>query len=107
MNKKIIKYYETPDGKLPFMIWFNSIKDSQFKRRIILRLNRLSDGNFGDCKNLGDGLYELRLDFGSGYRIYYTEEDNVVVILFSGGDKSSQYKDIDKAKSYLKEYRGE
>ncbi|MEI7475351.1 MAG: type II toxin-antitoxin system RelE/ParE family toxin [bacterium] len=107
MNRKIIKYYETPEGKQPFVVWLNSIKDLSFKRRILLRLNRLTDGNFGDCKSLGNGLYEFRLDFGSGYRIYYTEEDKVIIILFSGGDKSTQVRDIAKAKSYLKEYRGD
>jgi putative addiction module killer protein len=64
------------------------------------------DGNFGDTRNLGDDLYELRLFFGPGYRIYYTIENDTLVILFSGGDKSSQEDDITKAKIYLKEYKG-
>ena len=64
------------------------------------------DGNFDDTKNLGDDLFELRLFFGSGYRIYYTIENNVLVILFSGGDKSSQEDDIKKAKLYLNNYKG-
>lgn len=64
------------------------------------------DGNFGDTKNLGDDLYELRLFFGSGYRVYYTVENDVLVILFSGGDKSTQNDDIKKAKMYLQEYKG-
>ena len=64
------------------------------------------DGNLGDTKNLGDDLYELRLFFGSGYRIYYTIENDVLVILLSGGDKSTQTEDIKKAKLYLKNYKG-
>lgn len=106
MDRKILRYYETPDGKKPFVIWLNSIKDPTFRRRVLVRLNRLTDGNFGDCKSLGDGLCEFRLDFGPGYRIYFTEEDKFIVLLLSGGDKSSQSKDIAKAKSYLLEYRG-
>lgn len=64
------------------------------------------DGNLGDTKNLGDNLYELRLFFGSGYRIYYTIKNDVLVILLSGGDKSTQAEDIKKAKLYLKNYKG-
>ena len=64
------------------------------------------DENFGDTKNLGSDLYELRLFFDSGYRVYYTIEDNVLVILLSGGDKSSQDDDIKKAKLYLNDYKG-
>lgn len=98
--------YKTDNGKVPFIIWLESIKDSTTKRRIRLRVDRMIDGNFGDTKNLGDDLYELRLFFGSGYRIYYTIENDVLVILFSGGDKSTQSDDIKKAKLYLQDYKG-
>jgi putative addiction module killer protein len=98
--------YKTDKGKVPFTIWLESIKDPITKRRIKLRVDRMIDGNFGDTRNLGDDLYELRLFFGPGYRIYYTIENDTLVILFSGGDKSSQEDDITKAKIYLKEYKG-
>ena len=98
--------YKTDNGKVPFIIWLESIKDSTTKRRIRLRVDRMIDGNFGDTQNLGDDLYELRLFFGSGYRIYYTIENDVLVILFSGGDKSTQSDDIKKAKLYLQDYKG-
>lgn len=98
--------YETDNGKVPFIIWLESIKDLTIKRRIRLRIDRMIDGNLGDTKNLGDDLYELRLFFGSGYRIYYTIENDVLVILLSGGDKSTQTEDIKKAKLYLKNYKG-
>ena len=88
------------------MEWLNSIKDLKIQRRIKLRIDRLIDGNFGDTKSVGDKLYELRLFFGAGYRVYYTIEDNVLVILFTGGDKSTQTKDIEKAKAYLQDYKG-
>jgi len=107
MNKYDISIFKTSDGKNPFLIWLNSIKDSTIRRRIRLRLDRLIDGNFGDCKSVGDNLFELRFTFGSGYRVYYTIENNKLVILFTGGDKSSQVDDIKRAKLYLKEYKGE
>lgn len=106
MSQYKILMYKTDNGKVPFIIWLESIKDSTTKRRIRLRVDRMIDGNFGDTKNLGDDLYELRLFFGSGYRIYYTIEKDVLVILFSGGDKSTQSDDIKKAKLYLRDYKG-
>lgn len=72
--------------------------------RIRNRISRIEDGNFGDCKNIGDGIFELRLFFGPGYRIYFGKYKKTSVILLSGGDKSSQNKDIKQAKLYLKEY---
>lgn len=107
MNKYEIAIYKNSDGKEPFITWLNSIKDVKTQRRIRLRLDRLTDGNFGDCKSVGENLFELRFTFGSGYRVYYTVENNKLVILFTGGDKSSQIDDIKKAKHYLKEYKGE
>ena len=106
MGQYKISMYKTDSGKVPFIIWLESIKDPVLKRRIRLRVDRMIDGNFGDTKTLGDNLFELRLFFGSGYRIYYTIENDVLVILFSGGDKSSQDDDIKKAKLYLKNYKG-
>ena len=106
MKQYKISIYITNEGKIPFLEWLNSIKDLKIQRRIKLRIDRLIDGNFGDTKSVGDKLYELRLFFGAGYRVYYTIEDNVLVILFTGGDKSTQTKDIEKAKAYLQEYKG-
>lgn len=101
---KQVKIYETPDGKKPFTIWLESFKDVKTKRRIDSRLDRLEFGNFGDRKLVGDGVYELRLDFGAGYRIYYGEIGNVIVLLLLGGDKSTQERDVKQAKIYFKNY---
>ncbi len=79
--------------------------DKVTKSRVQSRLTRLLEGNFGDHKKLDTEISELRLAFGSGYRIYYTEIDNVVVLLINGGDKSTQAKDIEKAKKILQEWR--
>lgn len=105
MNNFEIKFYITKGGKTPFIAWLKSLKNLKTITRIETRLERVIYGNFGDYKALGNDLYELRLSFGSGYRIYYTIKDNEVIILFSGGDKSTQSRDIEKAYEYLKEYK--
>lgn len=73
------------------------------RHRIRRRLDRVEIGNYGDYKPLGDGVYELKLHFGSGYRVYFAEYDEIIVILLCGGDKSTQSKDIEIAKTYWKE----
>jgi putative addiction module killer protein len=104
MNIKQIKIYETPKGKKPFVEWIESIKDIKTKRRLDTRLDRLEFGNFGDRKSVGDGVFELRLDFGAGYRVYYGEIGNIIVLLLLGGDKSTQERDIVKARACFKDY---
>jgi putative addiction module killer protein len=105
MSNFEIKIFETKDGKKPFLIWIKSLKNLKTVTRIETRLDRIAEGNFGDYKSLGENLFELRLAFGSGYRIYYTIKDNEIVILLAGGDKSTQPKDIEKAYKYLQEYK--
>ena len=77
---------------------YENLKDIKTKARITLRLKSVSLGNFGDHKSLGKNLFELRFFFGSGYRIYYTIKNDQVILLLTGGDKSSQEKDIKQAK---------
>lgn len=81
-----------------FSNWRNLIKDDHARAKIDLRIEQTKLGNFGDFKFVGDGIYEMRIHYGPGYRIYYTKEDNVIVLLLVGGDKSTQQKDIEKAK---------
>ena len=83
--------------------WFSKLKESSIKIRVLARLNRVENGNFGDFKQIGPGLYELRFFFGAGLRIYYTIMNSKVVFLLAGGDKSGQEKDIEKAAGFLKE----
>ena len=74
------------------------MKDTAAKARIAVRIRRMELGNFGDAKSVGAGVFELRFDFGPGYRVYYTERNDEIVVLLAGGDKSSQEQDIEKAK---------
>lgn len=82
--------------------WLAGLKDKTAVNRIMSRIYRMEDGNFGDNKRLGNGLFELRLFFGPGYRIYYTINGKTVILLLCGGDKSSQKSDIEKAKKIMR-----
>lgn len=81
-----------------FARWFETLRDRQARARIQARIDRLEQGHFGDVESVGDGVHELRLFYGPGYRIYFTRRSSVVVILLTGGSKRSQSKDIAKAK---------
>jgi putative addiction module killer protein len=83
--------------------WFFNLNDSTVKIRVLARLNRVENGNFGDFRQIGPDLFELRLFFGDGLRIYYTIQESRLILLLAGGDKSSQEKDIEKATALLKE----
>ena len=100
-----LKYYVTESGETPFIAWLESLKDAQVRYRVKERLSRVELGNLGDHKAVGDGVSELRLQFGSGHRIYYGEEGYKVILLLSGGDKSSQKKDIKQAIAYWNDYQ--
>ena len=102
-----ILVYQTVNGREPFNEWLDSIKDTKVQDRIQTRLERLEDGNFGDCQTVGDGVFELRFHFGAGYRIYFGQIDNTIVLLLCGGDKSSQARDVERAKTYWLQYKAE
>lgn len=102
---KITRFYVAPSGKIPLIEWLEGLKDSATRLRIKRRLDRLELGNFGDCEPVGDGVSELRLFFGSGYRIYFAEKDDTLIILLCAGDKKSQKNDIKLAKTYWQELK--
>ena len=99
-----LKTYIRPNGKAPFEEWVTNIQDKILVAKVLTRIDRLRIGNFGDCKSVGNGVFELRLHFGSGYRIYFGVVGSDVILLLLAGDKSSQKKDIEKAKLYWKEF---
>lgn len=100
-----IQIYTKENGSQPFIEWRDSIKDAVMRTRIISRIHRLQIGQFGDYKSLGQGIGELRMHFGKGYRIYFGRIGNTIVLLLSGGDKDTQQKDITKAREYWQEYK--
>lgn len=88
-----------------FAKWLKRLKDAAARARILVRVQRLSlTENFGDAKPVGDGIFEMRIDYGPGYRLYYALRGNELVLLLIGGDKSSQQRDIAKAKKLNWEY---
>lgn len=80
-----------------FDAWFEGLKDKQAARRVQVRIDRAEDGNFGDCAPVGEGVSEMRIHYGPGYRVYFTQRGMELVILLAGGDKSSQPSDIKAA----------
>ena len=86
-----------------YSAWFRSLRDRAAKARIDIRIRRLSFGNTGDAKPVGEGISELRVNFGPGYRVYFVQRGNEYVILLAGGDKSSQDIDIRQAKALARE----
>ena len=104
--QRVLKIYKTSEGKEPLVKWLNSINDSRTKKRIINHIDKLKL-NIGDVKSVGGGVFELRMFFGSGYRVYYTNLDDIILLLLCAGDKSSQEKDIKKAKEYWDNYKKE
>jgi len=102
---KQVLIYDLENGKEPFTSWLKSIKDNITQARIKSAILRLSNGNFSDIKKLNSDISELRLHFGSGYRVYFSELDKIIILLLCGGDKSTQSKDIKKASMYLKNYK--
>ena len=87
-----------------FETWLRGLRNQRAKIRILSRLERIEDGNFGDHRSVGDGVSELRVNVGQGYRVYYTIRRNTVVILLYGGDKSSQRRDIRRAQRIASEF---
>ncbi|NMG18372.1 type II toxin-antitoxin system RelE/ParE family toxin [Brasilonema bromeliae] len=85
-----IRNYLTDDGRNTFSEWFDSLRDRRAKAKIRARLDRVEQGNLGDYKSVGDGVFELRIDYGSGYRIYFGQEGLTIIILLCRGDKSTQ-----------------
>ncbi len=101
---KEIILYTTVEGKCPFIEWISNL-DSYYRVRINKRLNRIKDGNFGDWKHLKDSkLSEIRMDFGKGYRIYYKELDDIIILILAGSNKSNQKATIKLADQYYEDF---
>jgi putative addiction module killer protein len=96
--------YETTSGNCPIREWLDDL-DFTITARIEARLKRVALGNYGDVKPVGQGVSELRLKFGSGYRVYFSQHGEEIIVLLCGGDKGSQTDDIETAKSYWADFK--
>lgn len=100
-----IDYYVTENGKKPFKEWLEGLRDVQGRAKLRVRLDRARLGNLGDNRLVGEGVHELRIDFGPGYRVYFGLEGNRLILLLLGGDKSTQQKDIARAKEFWQDHQ--
>jgi putative addiction module killer protein len=100
-----LEIYSTSDGTEPFEEWMEGLKDAAGRAAVRARLERVEDGNFGDHRSVGDGVSELRINFGPGYRVYYGLDGKVIVLLLCAGDKATQDKDIKRAKRFWQDYQ--
>jgi len=89
-----------------FSDWLLALRDRQAKDRIAVRLRRLAGGNAGQVRPVGEGVSEMKVDYGPGYRVYFTQRDFEVILLLCGGDKATQSKDIEAAKTLARQYKG-
>jgi putative addiction module killer protein len=100
-----LHYYQTSGGRRPFIDWLERLKDRQARTRIEARLARVAAGTFGDAEPVGEGVMELRIDWGPGYRVYFARVGQVMVLLLCGGDKRTQQRDINRAKECFEDYK--
>lgn len=99
-----ILHYQMVDGRIPYREWLDTVTDPVGYAAIAVREDRLARGLFGDHQPVGNGVWELRINTGPGYRIYYARAGKVVVLLLCGGNKRSQQSDIKAAKTYWRDY---
>jgi putative addiction module killer protein len=103
LEVKILEYL-APNGRSPYAEWFEGL-NAQAAAKVSVALTRLAQGNFGNVKSVGSGVYEYRLDFGPGYRVYFGKEGNRLIILLGGGSKKRQQRDIGEAIARWQDYK--
>jgi putative addiction module killer protein len=97
--------YVNESGRDMVREWLDELHDARAAAKIVIRIDRLANGNFGDCKPLHDGVWELRIDHGPGYRLYYAKAGRTCVLLLCGGDKRKQSADIERAVGYWNDFK--
>ncbi|NJN37866.1 MAG: type II toxin-antitoxin system RelE/ParE family toxin [Acaryochloridaceae cyanobacterium CSU_3_4] len=106
-QERTLKKLETSEGKIPFDEWYLSLSDQKTKAIIAARLIRIQLGNMGDVRSIGSGVFEFRIHYGPGFRIYFADVQETLVILLAGGDKRTQKKDIKQAIALWETYQNE
>jgi putative addiction module killer protein len=104
MSEREIRKLELQNGLVPFDEWFDSLRDQRMQVAVDARLTRVRAGNFGDCRSVGGGVFELRIAFGPGLRVYYGLYGRQIVVLLGGGDKGSQTRDIRRAQQLWQQF---
>ena len=104
IKPKSVLVYRDRDGRLPFDEWLRELCDANAVARVLARVGRIRLGSLGDCKPVGGGVSELRVDYGPGYRVYFGQKGQTLVILLCGGDKRTQERDIRQAQRYWGDY---
>jgi len=104
-HKRTVKIFVDDKGQEPLMDWLHNLKDKTTRAKINQRIANLKEGLLGDCRHVEGGIWELRIHWGPGFRLYYAEIDLTIVLLLCGGTKRRQSKDIEKAKSYWQLYQ--
>lgn len=99
-----VQRYITVDGRIPFAEWLDSLRDRNVRAKINQRIKRVSLGNLGNYRSVGEGVCELKIDYSPGYRVYFGQVGLTIILLLCGGDKSTQEQDIRKAQEYWKNY---
>jgi putative addiction module killer protein len=97
--------YVSSTGRDVFGEWLAKLKDARSQAKIAIRIDRVGSGNFGDCRSLREGICELRVDWGPGYRVYYAMLGKTRLLVLTGGDKHSQSSDIERAIAYFNDYK--
>lgn len=105
LHPRELRIYETEQGEAPFSSWVDSLRDQRARARIRKRLDRIELGNLGDYRSVGEGVFEFRIDYGPGYRIYFAEVDLLIILLLCGGDKSTQNSDILQSKQFWADFK--
>jgi putative addiction module killer protein len=103
-HSRELRVYETQRGEAPFSSWLNALRDRDARARIRKRLDRVKLGNLGDHRSVGDGVFELKIDYGPGYRLYFAQVDLLIILLLCGGDKNTQDRDILQAKKFWTDF---
>jgi putative addiction module killer protein len=105
VTPKEVVAFRVNDGSVPFENWLEELNDKRAVARVLARLARVRKGGLGDCKSVGEGVSELRVDYGPGYRVYFGQKGQTLVVLLCGGDKRTQDRDIRLAKQYWHEFK--
>lgn len=100
-----LRYYQTATGQQPFVEWLGRLVDKEARARIQARLDIVAAGSFGDARSVGEGVLELRVHWGPGYRVYFARDGQIVVLLLCGGDKRTQDEDIKTAKDHFNDFK--